>query len=38
MYEGKGGGGAALSVAANVPVSSGQLVIVMDATLIYEMK
>jgi uncharacterized protein len=37
VYEGKGGG-AAMSVAANVPVSSGQLVITMDATLVYEMK
>ncbi len=37
IYEGKGGGGA-MSVAANVPVSSGQLVIIMDATLVYEIK
>ena len=38
VFEGKGGGGSTLSVAASVPVSSGQLVIIMDATLIYEMK
>lgn len=38
IFEGKGGGSAAMSVASNVPVSSGQLVIIMDATLIYEMK
>ncbi len=37
IYEGKGGG-ASMSVAASVPVSSGQLVIIMDATLIYEIK
>ena len=37
IYEGKGGGGS-MSVAANVPVSSGQLVIIMDATLVYEIK
>jgi uncharacterized protein YggE len=38
VFEGKGGGASAMSVAANVPVSSGQLVIIMDATLVYEMK
>ena len=37
VFEGKGGGASA-SVAASVPVSSGQLVIIMDATLIYEIK
>jgi uncharacterized protein YggE len=37
IYEGKGGG-ASMSVAASVPVSSGQLVIIMDATLVYEIK
>ncbi len=37
IYEGKGGG-SSMSVAASVPVSSGQLVIIMDATLVYEIK
>ncbi len=37
MFEAKGGGAAA-SVAATVPTSSGQLVLSMDATLVYEIK
>ena len=38
VFEGKGGGGTAMSVASSVPTSSGQLVIIMNATLVYEMK
>lgn len=37
VYEGKGGGASA-SIAASVPVSSGQMVIIMDAALTYEIK
>jgi uncharacterized protein YggE len=37
VFEGKGGGGA-MSVVSNVPVSSGQMVLIMDASLVYEIK
>jgi uncharacterized protein YggE len=36
MFEGKGGGQA--SVASSVPISSGQLVITMDASIVFEIK
>jgi uncharacterized protein len=36
LYEGKGGGGVAAS--ASVPVSAGQLVITVNANLVYELK
>ena len=37
VYEGKGGGGA-VSVAGNVPTASGQMVLTMEASMVYAIK
>jgi len=37
VYEGKGGG-SAVSIAGNVPTASGQMVITMEAAMVYEIK
>lgn len=38
VYEGKGGGGAVMMDAASVPVSTGQMVIQVDVTMVYQIQ